>query len=66
MLGLLDADNFLGGDMKLDRKAAETAVGKLGDDLGLSRTQAARGIFRVVTESMAAAVRAHATDRGVD
>ena len=66
VLGLLDADNFLGGDMKLDRKAAETAVGKLGDDLGLSRTQAARGIFRVVTESMAAAVRAHATDRGVD
>ena len=66
VLGLLDADNFLGGDMKLDRKATETAVGKLGDDLGLSQTQAARGIFRVVTESMAAAVRTHATDRGVD
>ncbi len=31
-----------------------------------SPTQAARGIFRVVTESMAAAVRTHATDRGVD
>jgi N-methylhydantoinase A len=66
VLGLLDADNFLGGDMKLDRKAAEAAVGNLGDDLSLSRTQAARGIFRVVTESMAAAVRTHATDRGVD
>ena len=25
VLGLLDADNFLGGDMKLDRKAAEAA-----------------------------------------
>ncbi len=66
VLGLLDADNFLGGDMKLDRKAAEAAVGKLGDALGLSRTQAARGIFRVVAESMAAAARTHATDRGVD
>jgi N-methylhydantoinase A len=66
ILGLLDADNFLGGDMTLDRKAAEAAVGRLGDELNLSRTQAARGIFRVVTESMAAAVRAHATDRGVD
>jgi N-methylhydantoinase A len=66
VLGLLDADNFLGGDMKLDRNAAETAVGKLGDALNLSRTEAARGIFRVVTESMAAAVRTHATDRGVD
>ena len=50
VLGLLDADNFLGGDMKLDCNAADAAVGKLGDDLGLSRTQAARGIFRVVTE----------------
>jgi N-methylhydantoinase A len=66
VLGLLDADNFLGGDMKLDGKAAAAAVGRLGDSLDLSPTQAARGIFRVVTESMAAAVRTHATDRGVD
>ncbi len=66
VLGLLDADNFLGGDMKLDREAAETAVGSLGEDLNLSRIQAARGIFRVVTESMVAAVRTHATDRGID
>jgi len=38
----------------------------LADTLDLSPTQAARGIFRVVTEAMAAAARAHATDRGVD
>jgi N-methylhydantoinase A len=66
VLGLLDADNFLGGDMRLDRCASEAAIGRLGDALNLSGTQAARGIFRVVTEAMAAAVRAHATDRGVD
>lgn len=66
VLGLLDADNFLGGDMKLDPQAAEAAVEHLGNQLNLTRTRAARGIFRVVTESMAAAVRAHATDRGVD
>jgi len=66
VLGLLDADNFLGGDMRLDRGASKTAIDRLGDALNLSRTQAARGIFRVVTEAMAAAVRAHATDRGVD
>jgi len=52
VLGLLDADNFLGGDMKLDCKSAEAAVGKLGDDLNLSPTQAARGIFRVVTSGL--------------
>jgi N-methylhydantoinase A len=66
VLGLLDADNFLGGDMKLDRAAADRAVTALADTLDLSPTQAARGIFRVVTEAMAAAARAHATDRGVD
>jgi N-methylhydantoinase A len=52
--------------MKLDRTAAEAAVGTLGAALKLSSNQAARGIFRVVTESMVAAVRTHATDRGVD
>ena len=62
VLGLLDADNFLGGDMKLDRKAADAAVGTLGDDLGLSHTQAARGIFRVVTEFDGCG-RAHPCDR---
>ena len=66
VLGLLDADNFLGGDMKLDRAAADRAVAALAEDLDLSPTHAARGIFRVVTEAMAAAARAHATDRGVD
>jgi N-methylhydantoinase A len=66
MLGLLDADNFLGGDMKLDRAAADRAMSALAQRLDLSPTQAARGVFRVVTEAMAAAARAHATDRGVD
>jgi N-methylhydantoinase A len=66
VLGLLDADNFLGGDMKLDRAAAERAMAALAQALDLLPAQAARGIFRVVTEAMAAAARAHATDRGVD
>ena len=66
LLGLIDADNFLGGDMKLDRPATESAFSVLGAELGLSPVEAARGVFRVVTEAMASAARAHATDRGVD
>jgi len=66
MLGLLDADNFLGGDMKLDPAATDRAMNALARRLDLSPMQAARGVFRVVTEAMAAAARAHATDRGVD
>ena len=66
VLGLLDAANFLGGDMPLDQPAAEAAVDRLAASLGVSRSQAAAGIYRVVAEAMAGAARAHATDRGVD
>ncbi len=66
VLGLLDEGNFLGGDMALDLDAAERAVDALAAGLGVSRIEAARGVFRVVGESMAAAARAHATDRGLD
>lgn len=66
LLGLLDADNFLGGDMKLDRAASEQAIAKLSTQLGTDVHTAARGIYRIVAEAMAGATRAHATDRGID
>ncbi len=66
VLGILDPDNFLGGDMKLDRSASEKAVNTLAEALDVSMQDAAYGIFSVVGESMAAAARAHATDRGVN
>jgi N-methylhydantoinase A len=66
VLGLLDADNFLGGSMPLDKAAAEAAINRLGDKLGTNLAQTAAGIYRVVAETMAAAARTHATDRGVD
>jgi N-methylhydantoinase A len=66
VLGLLDADNFLGGDMPLDKPAAERAVDVLAAELNVTRPQAAAGIYRIVAEAMAGAARAHATDRGVD
>jgi N-methylhydantoinase A len=66
MLGLLDAKNFLGGDMKLDVAAAGDALTRLGAGLGVDAERAAAGIYRIVAETMAGAARAHATDRGVD
>jgi N-methylhydantoinase A len=66
VLGLLDAENFLGGDMRLDRRAADAAMERLASELDLDAMHAARGIFRVVTEAMASAARTHATDRGLD
>jgi N-methylhydantoinase A len=66
ILGYLSADNFLGGDMKLDRAAAEHQLGALATALGTGTPDTAAGIYRVVGESMTAAARAHAVDRGVD
>jgi N-methylhydantoinase A len=66
VLGYLSADNFLGGDMKLDRGAAERQLAKLAIALGTTTLEAAAGIYRVVGESMTAAARAHAVDRGID
>jgi N-methylhydantoinase A len=66
VLGLLDAERFLGGDMRLDRAAAGAAFARLGASLGVDALAAARGVFEVVCENMAGAARAHATDRGLD
>jgi N-methylhydantoinase A len=66
VLGLLDAERFLGGDMKLDRAGATAALAALGERLGVDAVTAARGVFEVVCEQMAGAARAHATDRGLD
>ena len=66
VLGYLSADHFLGGDMKLDLSAAEKQLSQLAKALGTSLAETASGIYRVVGESMTAAARAHAADRGID
>jgi len=66
VLGYLSADHFLGGDMKLDLTAADKQLSQLAKALGTSLAETASGIYRVVGESMTAAARAHAADRGID
>ena len=66
VLGLIDAENFLGGDMALDMDAALDAIASVAGPLGTDVMQTATGIYRIVAETMAAAARAHATDRGFD
>jgi 5-oxoprolinase (ATP-hydrolysing)/N-methylhydantoinase A len=65
-LGYLAAGSFLGGRMKLDTAAAETALGTLGANFGMSVEQAAWGIFSVVCENMAGAARVHVVEKGRD
>lgn len=66
VLGYLGAESFMGGRRRLDRLAAEAAVGKIGAALGVSLEQAAAGIYRMVNLGMADGIRLMTLRRGVD
>jgi 5-oxoprolinase (ATP-hydrolysing)/N-methylhydantoinase A len=66
VLGYYDPAFFLGGRMALDRRAALKAVARIGEAIGLAAVEAAWGIHKVVTESMAAAARIHVVEKGKD
>ena len=66
LLGYLDPGYFLGGRMGLDGTAAETALGVLGAELGLSALEAAWGVYDLVSENMAGAARVHIVEKGRD
>lgn len=66
VLGYLDAAAFMGGRRPLDQGAAETAVDRVAASLGLSRMEAAAGIYRLVNLKMADGIRLMTLRRGVD
>jgi N-methylhydantoinase A len=66
VLGRLDAKNFLGGAMRLDRDAAFAAVQALADRLGLPLLDAAEGVVAVLNANMANAIRARTVQKGID
>ena len=66
VLGYLNADNFLGGEMKLRKDLAQAALAKLAGRLKLSPAAIAWGICDIVNENMAAAARIHIAEKGHD
>jgi len=65
LLGYLDGDYFLGGEMSLDVAAAWRAVEEqIAGPLGISPLQAAWGIHELINETMAAAAKTHIAERG--
>ena len=66
LLGYLDPESFLGGELRLDVEAARRALRGLGDGLSLPTDEAAVAVHRVVDENMATAARMHAVERGRD
>jgi N-methylhydantoinase A len=67
VLGHLSADNFLGGQMRLDLARARQAVTtKVAEPLGIDPVAAAEGIVRVIEVKMEEAIKAISTMRGHD
>jgi N-methylhydantoinase A/oxoprolinase/acetone carboxylase beta subunit len=65
LLGYLDENYFLGGEMKLDREAARRSVEeKIAKPLGVTFVQAIWGIHNLINETMAAAAKTHIAEKG--
>ncbi len=66
VLGRIDPQRFLGGEMALDRDRALAAVDALGKRLGLDRLAAAEGIVTIANAEMARAIRSRTVQKGHD
>lgn len=66
VLGRLDPDYFLGGQMALDMDAAKGAIARIAQPFGMSPVEAAAGILEIANASMVDAIRLVSTQRGFD
>jgi N-methylhydantoinase A/oxoprolinase/acetone carboxylase beta subunit len=66
VLGYLNPDYFLGGQMPLHRALAEAAIERLAEPLAIEPIEAAWGIHRIVTEGMVNAAREYSAEQGRD
>jgi N-methylhydantoinase A/oxoprolinase/acetone carboxylase beta subunit len=65
LLGYLDENYFLGGEMKLDREAARRGVEeKIARPLDVPFIQALWGIHDLINETMAGAAKTHIAEKG--
>lgn len=65
-LGRINPDYFCGGDVEADMGAAEAALKSVGDKLGVSSEEAARGIVRIANNNMVNALKLVSLNRGHD
>jgi N-methylhydantoinase A len=66
ILGYLNPDYFLGGEMNLDESAAEAALDTLADRLRMDRLDLADGIVEIVTTDMTRGIRLVTVENGYD
>ena len=66
VLGRISPENFLGGDMKLDKTAAIDAVKSVADELGRGIEDTALAIVQIANNNMVGALRSVLVERGLD
>ena len=67
VLGYISDTSFLGGQMSLDRHAAESAIARhIAEPLGMSVVEAAYGIYTVINAQMADFIRMKTIRAGYD
>jgi N-methylhydantoinase A len=67
VLGYLDKDYFLGGEMKVDVPLAEKAIKeKIADPLGMTVVEAAKAMRKIIDHSMSDAISEVSVQRGED
>jgi len=66
ILGRINPDYFLGGEMSLDAEASRNALAGIAGELGVGIVEAAEGIIRVANSTMVRSIRYVTTERGYD
>lgn len=66
VLGYLNPEFFLGGRLKLDRAAAQAAIRRLAERLGMDEIAVAAGIFEIANAQMADLIRKVTVEKGFD
>ena len=66
VLGRLDGANFAGGTMTLNRDAAHSSLGRMGEAFTMSAEAMAQGVVDIVNAKMADAIRTITVQRGID
>ena len=65
-LGRINRDYFCGGEIEADMEAARKAMEAVGEKLGTSTDEAARGIVRIANNNMVNALKLVSLNRGFD
>ena len=65
-LGRINKDYFCGGSIKADMKSTESSLERVSKGLGVSATEAARGIIRIANNNMINALKLVSLNRGFD